>query len=191
MQNPFDLITQNELKHLQSLLEKSPHSLGSVDPCKETLAIWSVRSRNLPALKLLQSLGADLEKGGRLGWNPLIHAVVNNEEAIVEQLLKWEVNTECYDQGYWTPVLFASLLGNDKILQMLAKSGANLERYVYDGKTPLTICAERGYVGCLRVLFKWGANLQAALPVVHSSKHPLMSDLKRKQCVEFINTTSL
>merc|ERR1712098_241884 len=76
-------------------------------------------------MKVILSLGADVDAVDNYGFSPLHHAVQNELISKVVVLLKAGANVNAQDFNRNTPLMFTGLNGNIGILKILLQFGAD------------------------------------------------------------------
>ena len=92
----------------------------------------------------------------------LMAASYNNQEAIVESLIKHGVNINTPNNYQQTALIFASAAGNKNIVKLLVQHGANLEANDSRGSTALMMAViKNSDESIAKILLDAGADINA------------------------------
>lgn len=83
----------------------------------------------------------DLNKATKSGWTPLILAIENNEQAIIQKLIGEDVSVTS-NPGTWSPMHSAALKNDTEIFQLLADRRAPTDAEGGQGIRPIHVAAE-------------------------------------------------
>ena len=83
--------------------------------------------------------GADINLKGDAGWTPLIRAITNWRNDLVDIFIKNGANVNLSDEDGFSPLIWASLAGNTKIVKLLIENGANINQQSNNGDTALSL----------------------------------------------------
>lgn len=75
----------------------------------------------------------------------LFNAITKDRIAMVESLLRTNVDINVRSQDGTTPLMAAVLLGNQKMVELLINKGADVAAQNAEGKTAASIAAQRGH----------------------------------------------
>lgn len=102
-------------------------------------------SGNIPIMRLLLELGADVNLRTQSEGDTALHiAVMNSNIEMVRALLAGGAEVNATDRLLRTPLLRASGIGNLQIMQTLVSAGADVDRPMSTRLTPLGFAAQRG-----------------------------------------------
>ena len=130
----------------------------------DTATYIAVSKRNIPLLKILKELGADLNKTHVETRFPLICLAAEDEALEILVTLKRlgaDLNTPCANETAYTACIIAAQEGSIDTLSTLIQLGADINKPGADGTTPAFIAALKGNLKMLRLLKESGANLDA------------------------------
>jgi ankyrin repeat protein len=175
------------LQMLRLILERGEYqSLGKFNGSSiSTHAILvAIRSKNLPALRLLISKGADFSKYSRVDSEPIRTPLQSAcAEGFVDGVLLLlesgaNVNAPPCADGGATPLQFAAIYGHAGIAIILLEKRAdvNASAASIHGRTALEGAAEHGRIETVRVLLENGVSLEGrsfskALKFAKQNKH--------------------
>ena len=110
--------------------------------------------------------GADVHKVPGKGFTPLMNAVGNPDNRVVDLLLKAGADPNAGTANGLNPIRVVAMFGeNPEVVHMLAKAGANLEKPDGLGYTPLMTAIDRNAnTEIIRALLKAGAKPDARTP---------------------------
>jgi len=111
-------------------------------------------------VRLLLELGFDKDASNCFGQTAFYIAVMNNDKAVVRQLLKVGADPD-KDSGGWTPLHVAARNGDVDLVQLLIEQGVVKHAQDGGGCTSLHIAAEHGDVNVARLLLEHGADTEA------------------------------
>ncbi len=77
--------------------------------------------------------GQDINKVGRGGQTPLVHAILNGKIQVVRWLLEVGADTKIPEDNGYTPMQAAAFSGNAEIIDILVKHGLNPSEAGLDG----------------------------------------------------------
>jgi ankyrin repeat protein len=141
--------------------------------------IEAAKENNLPGVRRLLSVGADVNAKGDLGMTPLSWACDNGHSQVVKELVDHGADIEAKDCADWTPLHFACY--NDRlpvVVELLnpndsngttttilgkrkSRAGANTEAKDRDGDTPLHKACNIGHLPLVKALLIGGADILA------------------------------
>ncbi|KAL8895402.1 MAG: hypothetical protein Q9207_008191 [Kuettlingeria erythrocarpa] len=111
-----------------------------------TPLICSIHQKDEGHLKLDIERGANVNKACANGVTPLMHAITNGTESMVEILLEAEANVDSRVSS-WTPLHKATDQGNVFMMQSLLGAGADIE-----ARSPLEYVRPRSYDARMKAL---------------------------------------
>ncbi|KAI1357315.1 ankyrin repeat-containing domain protein [Xylaria arbuscula] len=90
------------------------------------------------------------------GWTPLLTAVVIENSAVVETLLRrMDTDPNRPNNDGWTPLLVAAKNGSEEIVKnLLRRSDTRLDLALSDGSTPLMLARQGRHDGVVRLLIE-------------------------------------
>lgn len=109
------------------------------DRFERTPLFWAARKGNLPAVKALVELGADVNAKDMAGWTPLHVAASRGHKEVLQFLLERGAAPNARTNFGWTPVYTAARYDHPTEVRLLIERGVELNIADLDGRTPLTI----------------------------------------------------
>jgi ankyrin repeat protein len=133
--------------------------------------IQAAGENNLPEVRWILSVGADVNAKNNDGETPLIEASYNGHVHVVNELLGDGADIEVKDFNGWAPLHFAcsngqltvvvELLGPNDSNGATTSRGADIEAKTNGGNTPLHTAAILGHLAIVKKLLSGGANILA------------------------------
>jgi ankyrin repeat protein len=138
------------------------------------------RENNLPEVRRLLSVGADVNVKGNYGFTPLFWASMRGHLQVVKELLDHGSDTEASASGGWTPLHWAVYKRQVAVINELlslnesngttttilgkrkSRVGACIEARTNLGDTPLHLASVEGHLAIVRALLSGGADILAA-----------------------------
>jgi ankyrin repeat protein len=144
----------------------SPFSLSMVEAGFTPLHL-SVYLNDPRLVILLLKAGADAMLRTARGRTPLLLAVEQESEMIVELLLEdaggaATINTPGIEQRF-TPLLAAARFGNTQLVRMLLKHGADVTLSLADGSTARQLASRHGHKDVVSLLTRAEASAEASM----------------------------
>jgi ankyrin repeat protein len=137
-------------------------------------------ANNLPEVRRLLSVGADVNTTDRRGRTPLQWASLYGHVQVFKELVEHGADIEAKDNHGWTPLHWACGKGHlPVVIELLypndsngttttilgkrkSRGGANIEAKDNDGDTPLHLASMYGNLAVAKALLSGGANILAA-----------------------------
>lgn len=136
LKNLDSLITQNDKKLLQKLIDK--HGIDAYDEYKRTILINSVAKGNIEIAKFAIDNGADINFRDQSGYSSLHFCALNKYPDLTDLLIEKGANINIRDEHgnspIWTAIFNAK--GDFSIVHKLYKAGADIETKNKHGKSP-------------------------------------------------------
>ena len=107
---------------------------------------------------LLRHRVTNLNAQDELGFTPLIVAVKNSVEDMIEELIRAEANLDIQDAKGKTALHWAASVNNISAVRALLSSGANKDAQDNLEQTPLFLASRDGAAEAVRILLSAGAN---------------------------------
>jgi len=125
-----------------------------------TPVISAVLARDAPRLRATLQAGANVDERDMDGRSGLHHACIQNEEVLVELLLKFKAQVAPADNDGWTPLHFAARNHQVGIAQKLLQAGAPVDATDAHGNTPLfrAVFESKGRGEMIKFLLEAGAD---------------------------------
>lgn len=101
---------------------------------------------------------------------PLVRAVQNNSEDVVELLLKYGANIHLCDEQKRSPIWIAASSGNIKLVKLLVENGANVNQCSFSGKSPLFMALVNKSIDVANFILEKGG-------IKNAPKIPLQKDI--------------
>jgi ankyrin repeat protein len=137
--------------------------------------IVAARENNLPVVRRLLSVGADVNGKDNIGSTPLHGACCNGYLPVVNELLYHGADTEAKNNHGWTPLNFACCNGHVAVGIELLGHGADIDMEDNAGYTPLHYASSGGHVALVQALLSRGANIFATNYPGHLPIHYALS----------------
>jgi len=134
MTSIYKCVLSNNILEIRKLIDKGKdiNGFNGYNDCGETIIHCAINNNNFNMLKYLFIHGADILRGDRDDFTPLMLCVWNNKLKMLKYIIK-RVNKNHINylnhEGY-TAFLCACISGNFEILKYLIKKGA----YLYTNK---------------------------------------------------------
>jgi len=107
-------------------------------------------------VKFLLTAGADVNAENELGWTRLFRAILHNNIADLQALLKYDqIDVNAKDEWGGTPLRVASQHGRVAVVKLLLEKKANVNAKGKNGWTPLYAAAYNGHAAVVQVLLKY------------------------------------
>jgi ankyrin repeat protein len=148
---------------------------------------------NLPEVRRLLSVGADVNATTETGWTSLHQACMNGHLEVFNELLHHGADIEAKNNTGWTPLRLACMNGHLEVFNELLSRGANIDAKDYDGDTPLHLASLYDHLPVVKALLSRGANFLIAnndgyLPI-HKAVHSGHSAVSKCLLQHFYATT--
>ncbi|MFH1719522.1 MAG: ankyrin repeat domain-containing protein [Planctomycetota bacterium] len=101
--------------------------------------------------------GEDVNLENRMGWTPLLAAVSNRRQAVVELLLSKGANVNVKDKRARTALFIAAETGQKEVLELLVAKGADVNVTTATGENALSVAKKGGKTEIADFLTKHGA----------------------------------
>ena len=118
-------------------------------------------SSDLPELRRLVSLGADINALDENGMTPLHHAVSRGNINAIVALIESGADLNALDKNEQNPLYLAVSNGNKDMVNLLASLGADVNARDNDNKSPIHFAAANGDASMIRFLRDQGVDLNA------------------------------
>ncbi|MEP2669199.1 MAG: ankyrin repeat domain-containing protein [Cyclobacteriaceae bacterium] len=140
---------------------KSFKAFSLLDSQQQELFFKSIQEGAYQIAEYLISKGAKINSYNASGTTPLITAVSNNDERMVELLLKRKADpNQKEEEGLeGTPLMYSSVNPNTSIAKMLIKAGADVNTIDVNKDPAINWAAYYGNIALMRLLIKHGADL--------------------------------
>ena len=135
-------------------LQKAPEGVKGL----HLTAYFGLRSAAIELLKR----GHDLEATDSDGQTPLMWAIDNGNDELVEVLLPKEVSIDMVDTLKRTALHHAASIGQTVSMDLLIQRQANVEARDLQGQTPLLAAVSKGLRAAVEFLLRAGAELTAS-----------------------------
>jgi ankyrin repeat protein len=130
-----------------------------------------IYNKDLPALKVLDMLGADFNQPNMLGETPLHLSAKKGNTEIAKFIIPKQNQIDFINFEGKTALLLAIETGNYDLTQTLLMNNASLEISNYQGNTPLHIAVTYGNYRITKLLLSYHANPNATN---HKNSSPLI-----------------
>lgn len=129
-------------------------------PGRQTPLMYALGSKCTACVTTLLQSGAKPTHGKT--WSPLIKAVQNNDQSLVQQLIAAGVALEAHDAYRQTPFFWAVGKGYMQMVDLLIDAGPNINCQSNKGTTPLNFAVKENKTEMVDRLIKAGADLDLA-----------------------------
>jgi ankyrin repeat protein len=134
--------------------------------------VEAAQKNNLPEVRRLLSIGANIEVKDYDGWTPLIDASVSGRVQLVVELLKHGAHTEAENSDGWTALHLACSKGHLAVVTELVSGGANILVANHNGSLPIHCAVSYGKSAVSKYLLQQLYAKTRRLPL-----HELLEDL--------------
>lgn len=125
----------------------------------ETPLAMAVRQNDLDSVKLLVSLGADVNRRDSTGSPPILAAIFLPDLTIARVLVKASADVNAEIPGDWTtPLMNAVLANNGPVVEFLLTAGADVNAKNIRGYSPLLLAVELADHAIIGLLLDKGAD---------------------------------
>ena len=130
-----------------------------VNPCGRYRLWTACYHGDLPTIKQLCALGADVNKSNISGKFPLWFAAAQGYKSVVKVLLNFGAILDKADHFECTSLWVAAKEGHSDIVKLLCSKGVNVNQPNCCGQTPLWIAAKNGHCAVVSILCENGAEI--------------------------------
>jgi len=158
------------------------------------LLIEATKMSDIESVKKCLDLGANPNNAyNEEGFSPLHIAVIREDLAIIEALLKAKAIISIKKRGEGTgkePLHVAAIRGNQNVIEALLTAGAGIDRRCSDGCTALMHAAQNGHGGAVALLVAAGANRNIGMPFAGKSATPaqVARIFKHNEIADFLDS---
>ncbi len=150
----FDAVCENNPKMI-ACLSLNGANIDAVNYNGETpLMISAHKAKRQEAMLQLIYLGANVNAKDKSGKNAFMHAILCENNPMMDILLKNGTNMEAKDNNGLTALMYCAGTGNREGLRVLVARGANIFAKDNKGKTAIDYAKEHGFKTCEEVLAK-------------------------------------
>jgi ankyrin repeat protein len=132
--------------------------------------IEAAKANNLPEVRRLLSVGADIEVEDNDSYMPLYWASMKGHALVVKELLDHGADTEATTRFGNTSLHFACTNGHEAVVNELLSRGANTEAKNNAGNTPLHFASLDDHLAIVKALLAVGADI---LATNNNGDHPI------------------
>ncbi len=125
-----------------------------------TPLIIAAERGNIRAVRILLSLGADVNALNNTSDSALSYACLRGHADVAKMLIKHGADINNRNRYDDTPMVLAALSGNTVIIRHLHEAGADINSRGFWGKTPLMMAALKGYADAVKVMIELGADVK-------------------------------
>ena len=160
-----DAIYKSDLKKIEGMVKKHPYLLTAKIYNSSVLHNMiserrfheeDIQKMN-NAIKLLISLGANIEKKDQYGFTPLHLSAAQWNKPYCNLLIESGAKINARDEEGQTPLHIACRVGNEETVRFLLKNGADINARDNFGETPLQEAVYKGNLELVKLLLKKGA----------------------------------
>lgn len=154
-------IVENNLEKVMNFIHKGI-DVNAFD-CSGTTALnWAASEGYLDILTELIKAGADINKAEeRGGWTPLMLAVINQNSAIVEELINQQADLEKTNAQGYSALMLGAERGHLEAIKLLLEAGVDPNNTDSKNRLPIYHAAENANEECFNVLARVTANKNA------------------------------
>jgi ankyrin repeat protein len=127
----------------------------------ETALVEAVKTGNRDGVRALLAAKANVNAAEPDGTTPLHWAVLGNDVAIVDLLLRAGAKADVLNHNRMAPLALAALNGNAAVIERLVAAGADVNVPLTDQQTVLMTAARSGGAEAVRALLAHGAKVDA------------------------------
>lgn len=150
----FDAVIENNPKMI-ACLSLNGGIIDAVNFNGETpLMISAHKAKRQEAMLQLIYLGANVNAKDKFGRNAFMHAILCENNPMMDILLKNGTNMEAKDDDGLTALMYCAKTGNREGLRVLIARGANIFTKDNKGKTALDYARKYGFKTCAEILAK-------------------------------------
>lgn len=102
--------------------------------------------------------GDDVNARDKQGITPILMALLENQQEVVELLLQQDVDLNITDKDGTPPLSVAAGLGNAPIVKMMISKGSKIDHQEKDGWSPMHYACHRGHSEIAKILLENGAD---------------------------------
>jgi len=118
---------------------------------------------NRRAVTLFLEAGVNTELANERGWTPIILAVFNGHEEIINLLIKHKANVHARDLHENTPLHWCADAGQMECAKLLVENSAEIDARNKSGLTPLFKAVSGRHLGVVLLLLDSGADFDAVM----------------------------
>jgi predicted LPLAT superfamily acyltransferase len=129
-------------------------------PTTSTL-IEAVEQGDMSDIRCHLKRGADVNRAGEKGWNPLLMAAYLGDVRQVRLLIDQGATIHATNTAGATPLMVALYNGHVKVVRYLLEQRSDVNARTQAGRTPLMIAVRRGDIRLVKCLLEHGADVKA------------------------------
>lgn len=126
-----------------------------------TALTFAAGTANAEGVKLLLSLGVNVDYARTDGITPLMMACNSGSPLVVGDLLAHKPDVNAQDDAGSSPLIYAARQGHEAVAVLLLNAGAVVDGADLDGQTPLMVAAANGHADVVKTLLQKGAKVNA------------------------------
>jgi len=130
-------------------------------PCSAKGFHRAAATGNRRAVALFLEAGVNTELANERGWTPIMLAVFNGHDEIVNLLIKYKANVHARDLHENTPLHWCADAGQMTSAKSLVENSAEIDARNKSGLTPLFMAVSSRHLGVVLLLLDSGANFDA------------------------------
>lgn len=116
-------------------------------------------ARQAKIAELLIANGAELNIKNKIGYTPLITAIIQDHMHTARTLIKNGADVNIQTPKGWTPLMFAAWLGRTSTIDSLLNRGSAVDAKSENGATALMFAAQAGHRDIVEILLAKGAEV--------------------------------
>uniref|UniRef100_A0A1B6LKW5 PRANC domain-containing protein n=1 Tax=Graphocephala atropunctata TaxID=36148 RepID=A0A1B6LKW5_9HEMI len=152
-------VAKRSLENMQSLLEKEPSIIDSVDRRGETALHWAIRNNFTEGISFLIKNNANINTKDNNGNTALHCAIVDCNKDLMETILKIGADVNSVDAMGMTPLHFATKENFNEGIDLLLERDVDVNAENNMKITPLVWLVKRGDAISVEKLLARGANV--------------------------------
>lgn len=150
----FDAVQENNAEMIDYLYENGAEINFANQNGHTPLMVASFDKHRQEVLCELLRLGADVNAKDKIGRTAFMHAINNNNGAMMDILLKAGSAINTVDQNEYTPIMLCAKRGNREGLRVLIARGGDVFATNFKGQTACEIARACGHPTCAEILTK-------------------------------------
>lgn len=134
----FDIARKGSLAEMQSIYDKSPELINSINDTKSSPLILACYKANEAVALFLADKVSNINYNSGMG-TAIMAAVMSGNGVIIEKLIAKKANLNLSDSQGKTALIYAVFFNKNAIAKLLIEAGADLKHKDSEGKTALDL----------------------------------------------------